>query len=305
MSSRTLDIIYQPDGVSRFYQPGGIYGYILLGNTGPISRFDMQESSGASFIDMAGLSHNAVITGGVTLGSVGPGLYYINAATFDGINGMATSVCDIDSYPLSFSCWIRQDIPSAGSIASLCLSTAANKYFAVGVDNSGKVTVTRSNTTPIVTTSPGINIADGRWHHIAVIIHSSTNISIYVDMELEVDNETVAAVTLNAATCDQFLIGATEDFVGSGFIAADLCAIEIYNTELTSIDIEQLYFFGAGVYITPKEEYIANNNSKIAYAYGNNTYSSSSIDRDLDQEASVLNRYINRFIPPTGYGYDL
>ena len=116
-------------------------------------------------------------------------------ADFNGTNGdihLDQSVGDYWASDTTLTMWVKTtQTPSSGQFAQIhqvreSYSSSAQSYFAVTLQDTGKVELTWRSKTGTNATQPtysGNTINDGQWHHLA-IVKSGTSLHMYVDGSL-------------------------------------------------------------------------------------------------------------------------
>ncbi len=180
---------------------------------------------------------------------------YLLATTGGGFSALG----DYSSFrPFSMSFWVRQTAAqaSSGTIAVFGMTTnSAVTSNTVPNYNTGFEVATRESSGglglrvrcrnggtgdgpgPILT---GINIADGAWHHVAVVFEASGR-SVYLDGVLAGSNSTPVAFSA-AEPVTKFAIGS---FIRNGSplddLNGDVDDFQVYEGPLTATEAKQLY----------------------------------------------------------------
>jgi len=141
------------------------------------------------------------------------------------------------STDMSASAWVNTSQTTVGNIFSKTyyrLEFAANGILSWGVYET-------SSSSTFVYSTTAIN--DGQWHHIVVTHKANGNQNIYVDGQLE---GTASAKTGIHTTTHDFFIG-RRNATHSRIMDGNLTTIALWNTELTSSQVTDLYGTGSAI----------------------------------------------------------
>ncbi len=200
-------------------------------------------STTAEVLDSSGNRNNGdgsgVTPSSVAIGKIG------QAVTFDGVDDYV-SAADSTSF----------DTIQTNNIVSTALwvktsQAGADDWFIAQYDGSGSSEdyVFGINTATLGTflrdiggwTSSGVNISDGKWHHVTSVFNGS-NIKQYVDgVERSSTNVTVSM----GSSAASWQIGFDPELAGSGMVG-QIDDMRIYNRALSAAEVKRLYELGGG-----------------------------------------------------------
>lgn len=184
-------------------------------------------------------NHGTITDGAYVDGKVGS-----NALDFNGsssyVNCGNSSKFDFGTGDLTISVWIKM-LVTTGTIYSKELFTTSDKaiWFAI---NGKTARINLWNGVLEDVAIGTIEINDGEWHHI-VGVRSSTKIGIYVDGEL--DNEE-NATGVDSDISDDVLIGVEGSDPFGGYFNGSIDDVRVYDRALSATEISQLYTAGGG-----------------------------------------------------------
>lgn len=170
------------------------------------------------------------------------------------LDGTGTYMTVADHADLNFgvsqnktiSCWIKTTTTTGTPrIFAKRNGSSGNGYeFWTGNSaNAGKVALNmQGNGTPtnISTAGYSVNsIADGTWHHIALVLDASSNRTVYgyVDGVLANTGKTFTSVTADFSNALNFVVGATSDTNNSYKWAGQIDAIRIWDKAMTPTEL--------------------------------------------------------------------
>lgn len=135
---------------------------------------------------------------------------------------------------LTVSCWVLTTNTYSGFYGLVCKATPSNPWvgFQVGVYQNHTQVEVDSNGFPGT-----VPINDGRWHSIsAVFNHSSGEVEIFVDGNLDTTNDTPcnSMITTNVLN-----VGVERQ--SANFFSGSIDDIRIYDVALSSNEVAQLY----------------------------------------------------------------
>lgn len=182
--------------------------------------------------------------------------------TFNGTNqGLNNaSVIGGTSYPRSYAGWVKFDtLARENTIFSL--SDGSIHYYNLKARASDDNIVFRSNNnTEAADVDTGITAVADTWYHVAVVQHSSTSVSLYVD-----GTKTNTEATTFVATVNDFWLG----YLGRSsvwWLDGQIDEVGFWDKALSDDEVTELYNSGAGLqYPFPaKVSTITIQNSKVA-----------------------------------------
>ncbi|WP_294959681.1 LamG-like jellyroll fold domain-containing protein [uncultured Flavobacterium sp.] len=147
----------------------------------------------------------------------------------------------------TITCWIKTTANTGTPrIFAKRNGTSGNGYeFWTGNGtNAGKFAMNASGTgTPANISTAGYSansIADGTWHHVALVIDASSNRTIYgyLDGVLANTGKTFTSVTSDFSNAVNFVIGATSDASNSYKWAGQIDNVRIWNKAMTAAELQ-------------------------------------------------------------------
>ncbi|TDE30622.1 T9SS type A sorting domain-containing protein [Flavobacterium ranwuense] len=170
------------------------------------------------------------------------------------LNGTSTYMTVADHADLDFgisqnktiSCWIKTTTTTGTPrIFAKRNGSSGNGYeFWTGNgSNAGKFAMNMQGTgTPNSISTAGYSansIADGTWHHIALVLDASSNRTVYgyVDGVLANTGKTFTSVTSDFSTALNFVVGATSDTNNSYKWAGQIDDIRVWNKAMTPTEL--------------------------------------------------------------------
>lgn len=171
-------------------------------------------------------------------------------ATFTGNQALVNTTAgnagdDLTGYPFTLSAWIRPTANTArGAAVGIINGAVADQYFSIGTETPAEgsdLQAVRRNTAFLATEGTGTasTIANGSWHHIAVVNASATSSRLYLD----------GAQVGSSTTSVNFSTGVNAIGIGAmrrsaGFIDkffGDIDDVQIYNDALIASQIQYLF----------------------------------------------------------------
>lgn len=217
------------------------YSDVILGTTGLVSYWKLDETSGSIANDSVGTNNGTYSATGVTLGQ--------NALVYDGgksvlFNGSTGYISVNDSTSLHISsnitieAWYKGGVPPSGYIIlNKYPSTSPFPGYALGIDSNTGLPMmwVGDNTSGWVkgTTSVG----DNNIHHIVGVL-SGTTVQIYVDGVLK----TTATRTPSMSNTNNLSIGSENGTVS--WLNGTIDDVAIYNVALSGSVISNHYTLG-------------------------------------------------------------
>ena len=169
--------------------------------------------------------------------------------SFDGVDDEVI-IPDSPSFPTgaqTWSCWVKPSRLTFGAsgqdIMSRWGSQGSNELSAIlFLANTGGGTpqfyISDNGSNVFLATSSSI-LTVNKWHHIVGVFTPSTSMKIYVDGVLKGTNTTNIPLAIKDTTAD-LKIG-WRDFAFEAHFKGNICDCRIYDTDLTSTDIANLY----------------------------------------------------------------
>ncbi len=204
--------------------------------TNPVAHYRLDETTGTVATDSSGNGNNGVYVNGPTLGVVG---VHSTAADFDGTNDYVSVEIDVNETDYSAAFWFKTTSPDAGLFQASNSATSPSSYDRVLSLSSGNIRVrTWSNE---ILTSTGLNLADGRWHHVVHVLGVSVGGQrVYVDGELILQG-TKDTSNFNHQT-HLFFGRVTSIFdAASPYLNGQLDDVRVYNRVISDQEIAELY----------------------------------------------------------------
>lgn len=111
-------------------------------------------------------------------------------------------------------------------------------------NNEIRFKLANSNSNRILMDTVGVNVRDGKWHHIVMTYDGSSaasGVTIYVDGDAVTTSTVADTLTLTTLHNTEFVIGNQEHLVSSKFFTGRMDYFEIYDNELTSVEVTDLF----------------------------------------------------------------
>jgi len=195
----------------------------------------LNESAGTSFTDTSGFALNGLCTT-TTCPTLGPVGKFSRAPFFDGVDDWIdfTNPMGLQLGIGSIEAWVRTTNPGAG-LRGIAVKNGAYGLFL----DSGVFAAYDYNAA--VARSSGINIADGKWHHIGATFQSgvANGTTLYIDG--------IARITTTITLSSQgtgFTIGAGSNPGVTQNFAGLIDEVAIYSRLLSSQEMTDRYYRG-------------------------------------------------------------
>jgi RHS repeat-associated protein len=226
-------------------QDAAVYGYELSPQqvANHFARRTSVDSTVATAMaaDASGHGRTGVYAGGVALGQPGAVADGGLSASFDGSTG-AMVVANVTPFTLatqSVEFWIKRTSGGTGAgmegIVGRWDTSANQRSWLVSIDdNTGRLVVQTSNDGIAVSTTQGVAIGPGVWHHVAVVA-AGTSVQTFVDGVL---SQTSTGGGIFASASGPLRIG--RDGTGS-FFEGQLSDVAIYAAALSADQIAVHY----------------------------------------------------------------
>ena len=157
-----------------------VFIFETIGNTAGFEKnyviyYSFDKDSGNAVKDLSGKNNDGTLNNNVTLTNDGK---FKKGIEFPGGNGYLETVVDVPEVNFTMALWIKTDSPSVGVCAVLEQAGGAGghdrHFFLVGGNINFRVYA--GGTWP---TSAAV--ADGEWHHIALVTETGAGQTAYVD----------------------------------------------------------------------------------------------------------------------------
>ena len=191
-------------------------------------------SSGLNWYDITSNGNNGVLTNGATFSLSG------NSIQFDGIDDYIScgnsSTFQINSSTLCV--WLKTTNPGNGYRAVITKQSNYGLFLLDGV----LITYDWGDGTYGTARSTGINLTDGKWHHVVLsfinnnIMSPSNNANIYIN---GINVLTTTIKYLNDSQEVQIASGGS--IGGSQYLNGDIASVQIYNRVISSEEVLQNY----------------------------------------------------------------
>lgn len=214
----------------------------------PEAYWRLNETAGATAVDVTGHGHDGTYTGGVTLGTAGAFAESGGAASFDGLNDFVSipgTWGGVGWPEVTVEAWANVGALSASFEAIVSSTDLPLSFVHLQLFNTGN-NVVYTNVVPSAVTLPIVSQTPlNTWRHFAIVGKSGAS-ALYVDGAL-VGSNTTSFANIVAAT--------TGIRIGSGFGNARffdglIDEVAIYKTALTEGQIDA--HIAAAVAIVPE-----------------------------------------------------
>jgi hypothetical protein len=238
-----------------FLLPALIFTTLLFAQVNLTQNLRMYLPFTGNVTDASG-NGNVVSINGPTL--VADRFGTTNAAYhFDGINDFMTIALGAGmkpQYPFSFSCWIKL-ISTNQSVSTNYVF--CNDYTQPGTNYYGTIMnvpatgTLQANVGDGGTPGPSSRktktantpLTQGVWHHIAAVVHSATNMQLYVDCSEVPGQYSGTGAGLVYSQTGQGNIGRGNGGGGENYLNADLDEMRFYDRALNFQEISALYLY--------------------------------------------------------------
>ena len=193
-----------------------------------IMHLKLDEPGGDVAYDSA-IGHDGVLRGGPT--RVPAGGMVSGGLQFDGMDDHIAGpfILDPQQGPLSFCAWIKTSESS-----QVIVSQADSSLDWLSIDATGRLTTGLSFPMPLPLTSDSI-IADGAWHHIALVADGAGK-TLYVDgLEAERDDTSAVMSSMNGLN-----IGTGQGLDPDSFFTGLIDDVRIYDQVLEPDEVLEL-----------------------------------------------------------------
>lgn len=167
-----------------------------------------------------------------------------NAATFNGSSQALNnnSVWGATGYPKSYSGWVKFDtVASGGDQAIFAIGDGSVHYYCLKLrDSDNKIVFRSNNNSDAGDVDTGITADATTWYHVAVVQHSATSVSLYVN-----GSKTNTTATTFSATVSQFYIG----YLGRSsvwWLDGQVDEVGFWDKALSDAEVTSLYNSGNG-----------------------------------------------------------
>ena len=209
----------------------------ILNSTSPDAYWPLDEPAGtvtdrdSAFDLTAGGSVQRGVAGAVAEGRT--------AVRVDGTTGSLSRATNVSALTDNFSAelWLRTDAPPAALATVLRNGDGANGW-GIGVDTAGNAVALYETANVTTTLATAKNVADGLWHHVALVRSAGTT-TVYVDKTAySVTNSTTAPGTPGAATS----LG--RESAAGGYFSGDLDEVAVFDAAMSSTTVGSHYDAG-------------------------------------------------------------
>ena len=203
----------------------------MLNTSDLVSFWRLDESSGANAAD-ARSQNPGTYTNGVALGAVGAQNDGTSAASCDGVDDhvLVANSASLQATEGTLEAWVKTTAPGTGHRGIVVKGSAYGMYLF-----NGKL-ATRDYSTTTLHVS-GVNLADGRWHHVALSYQSGVagGTVLYADGVPKLTT-TITILGNN----NQLVIGAANNGTIQ-FLAGSIDEPAFYSRALTAAEIQNHY----------------------------------------------------------------
>ncbi len=208
--------------------------------------YQFDDSNGSNVItdssqyNISGKLFNFDIFNDWVSGKINRALRFSGNQYIDGGNNI-TLINSTLSNGFSVSCWIKifpGSLYSGSDMTIISTGDILPGNFNIKINNNGYILFTVYTDTDTLTVNNQTDITDGLWHNILVTYNIDTTQKIYLDNVLQT---TVSGTSSDnsIATDTKIIIGSLDTL--SQYYSGYLDDLRIYNTLLTSLDVETLY----------------------------------------------------------------
>jgi parallel beta-helix repeat protein/predicted outer membrane repeat protein len=221
--------------------------------SGLVSHWKLDEGSGTTVYDSAGMNHGTIYGATWTTGIID------GALDFDGADDY---VALPDNEPVwlpqnnfTLAAWVYPADYAGAKILDLNFTASANpdydQGYAVGRNNNGQISFEMNTTTTTdENTRTNDALVTGRWYHI-IALRNSTTQAIYLDGQLNVSRTCASAPIdfVGGYDDDRVSIGrVTTNIVNDLYFAGKIDEVRIYDRALSAGEINAIYKAGlAGI----------------------------------------------------------
>lgn len=209
----------------------------VMNNEYLTAHWKHDDNANATSTDSSGNSHNGSLLNGAAWTSSGK---YGNAISFDGTNDYVSvpdnSQLRFGTGPFTIAAWISADDDSDTNYRGIVIKgTSTGSYYFYLDTATGKLKFKENNTNQSMTGD--INLADGTWHHVAVVRDNVGTVRLYRDGEV-VSTNTTDFVGLDFNSASPVFIGyrGTSAYYFKGLIDD----VRIYATSTEQFEIENI-----------------------------------------------------------------
>lgn len=179
--------------------------------------------------------------------------------SFDGSTEIALADTPFDferTDPFSIAVWIKTTSVNVDDfIFGKNTGAAGYQMHLRTTNNEIRVRISNAGGNRILLDTVGVNVRDGEWHHIVLTYDGSSlasGVNVYVDSiasTKSVVNDTLTSSILNNT---DLVIGNEEKDVTTKFFTGAMDYVGIYDNELTSVEVADLFVNEGLLIIAPK-----------------------------------------------------
>lgn len=167
----------------------------------------------------------------------------------------------VTAYPWSISFWMKTSNSAAMNLVFMGDKDVSTRYYRLYLETTPRIRLQARNTTAYTTTY-NTNLYDGSWHHIVFVATSNTNRTLYIDGSL------VATQTNNVSfpsQTDRFGVGRLGYSSPTSYFTGNLDEVAVWSTNLSALDIAQLYNSGTPFDISSDYGFYSASSSLVLY----------------------------------------
>ena len=208
----------------------------------PVAHWALDEISEVTAYDSVGSNNGTLIGGPVwTTGQIDGALSFDGIDDYVEVDSVTTLIAGSN---VTMSCWVKSPSVNPANQFMIALNTSiANTRLLMGTQAGSSTLSIRDGAWPNVWHDTGVTVIDNSWHHIAYVLDDVANtLTIYIDGV----NVLSFSLTVSIAAGDLFSLGQEYDagLTTGDFYSGLLDDVQIYDTALSEIDIQSLYYIG-------------------------------------------------------------
>lgn len=205
-----------------------------------VSYWKLDDSSGnaADSVGANTLTNNNTVT--YSAGKIGNGANFGAGNTTKSLT--ATSLT-FNSYPLTIAGWFNSStVNNDGNIFSFALAASPDYYQLRLRTADSKIVFRSNNTTQAADVDTGIVASTSTWYHFAVVINSTTSVTIYINGTATNTNTAIFV----AAGLNKFGLGCLARTAPLQFYSGLIDEVGLWSRAITSDEVTSLYASGKG-----------------------------------------------------------
>lgn len=172
---------------------------------------------------------------------------FTSAVSFDGRTALQQIAAPFPA-PAWFALWFRTD----NNVATQTLACSASTGFTLSLTTAGAIEArTESGGSARIYTSSLAGLCDGAWHMVAVAIPTTTTYQVYIDGNLDAGSMSTSGGSPPSVAVSPDQLGARYNGAGvprDRFYTGSLALLMARDTELTAIEVLNLYAIGRGTF---------------------------------------------------------